>query len=102
PFVKRAELDAGARPLQAIKALHLDRKNPTDIIRHADDWRNVVSRLRSYGTAPDELLFVLQGPHAGDGSHARAFDQVRHGLAQGRIPRGTADAAPDILPFAAR
>lgn len=100
PFVKRTEPDA--RPLQAIKALHLDRKNPTDIIRHADDWRNVVNRLRSYGTAPDELLFVLQGPVADDGSHARAFDQVRHDLEKDRIPHVTADAVPDILAFAAK
>ena len=98
PFVKRAGADA--HPSQAIKALHLDRKNPTDIIRHADDWRNVVKRLNSYGTAPDKLLFVLQGPRNGEAPHVRAFDQVRRDLDHDSIPHVTADATPDILAFA--
>jgi hypothetical protein len=100
PFVKRTEVDT--RPRQAIKALHLDRKNPTDILRHADDWRNVVRRLKGYGTAPDELLFVLQGPRGGEAPQVRAFDQVRRDLEQDGIPHVAADATPDILTFAAR
>ncbi|EIP98091.1 Protein of unknown function (DUF3037) [Opitutaceae bacterium TAV1] len=100
PFVKRAKTDA--RPRQAIKALHLDRKNPTDILRHADDWRNVVRRLKDYDTAPDELLFVLQGPRGGEAPQVRAFDQVRRDLEQDGIPHVAADATPDILTFAAR
>jgi len=100
PFVQRAGADA--HPRLAIKALHLDRKNPTDIIRHADDWRNVVNRLKGYGTAPDELLFVLQGPRDGNAPHLRAFNQVRSDLDQAGIPHVTADATPDILAFAAK
>lgn len=98
PFVRRIDVDA--RPRQAIKALHLDRKNSTDILRHADDWRNVVTRLNSYGTAPDELLFVLQGPRGCEAPHLRAFDQVRRDLDADHIPHVTADAIPDILAFA--
>ena len=99
PFVRRAAADA--RPHQAIKALHLHRKNPTDIIRHADDWRNVVHRLKDYGTAPDEMLFVLQGPSAGyEPSHRRAFDRVLSELANDKIPCVTVDATSDILAFA--
>jgi hypothetical protein len=98
PFVRRSDTDV--RPRQAIKALHLDRKTPTEIIRHADDWRNVVSRLHSYQTAPDELLFVLQGPRGGEASHHRAFDQVRRDLDADQIPHVSADATPAILAFA--
>lgn len=100
PFVKRVSADAP--PLQAIKALHLDRKNSTDILRHADDWRNVVRRLNAYGTAPAELLFVLQGPRVGEASHLRAFDQVRRDLDHDGIPHVAADATPDILAFAGK
>lgn len=98
PFVRRIEADAP--PRQAIKALHLDRKNPTDILRHTDEWRNVVSRLKEDRTAPTELLFVLQGPRTGEGPHLRAFDRARLGLEADHIPYVTADAIPDILAFA--
>jgi hypothetical protein len=100
PFVKRTP--AASRPQQAIKALHLDRNNPTEILRHADEWRGVVSRLRVFNTAPDELLFILQGPRSGDVSHVRAFDQVQRDLDHDRIPHVGADAKPDILAFAAK
>lgn len=99
PFVRRSNADT--RPDQAIKALHLDRKNPTDIIRHADDWRNVVRRLKDYGTAPDEVLFVLQGPGSGNEvSRLRAFDQVRSDLDGDKIAYMTLDATSDIVAFA--
>lgn len=97
PFVK---WDGGARPRQAIKALHLDRDNPTDILRHADDWRTIVSRLRSFETAPDELLFILQGPSHQGPAHQRMFGQVRRDLDQDGIPHVLAEATPDILAFA--
>jgi hypothetical protein len=100
PFVRRSGPEA--RPQQAIKALHLDRRNPTDILRHADDWRNVVRRLKGYGTAPDEMLFVLQGPHGDEASHLRAFDQVRRDLDQDQIPHIAADAESAVLAFARR
>jgi hypothetical protein len=100
PFVKRRGTEV--RPQQAIKALHLDRKSPTEIIQHADAWNTIVRRLRGYGTAPDELLFVLQGPHGGEASHVRAFDQVRRDLDSDAIPHVAADAVSDILAFAAR
>lgn len=100
PFVKRC--DASMRPLQAIKALHLDREKPTDIIRHADDWRGIVTRLRDFGTVPDELLFVLQAPRNPELPHTRAYDQVRSDFDNADIPHVAADATSDILAFAAR
>jgi len=98
PFVKPAQDDA--RPLQAIKALHLDRERTTDIFRRADEWLGVVNRLRGYKTAPEELLFVLQGPRNRSQSHIRAFDQVRRDLDGQSIPHVTADATQAILSFA--
>lgn len=98
PFVKREAADA--RPRQAIKALHLDRKTPTEIIRHADEWRNIVARLNGYGTAPEELLFVLQGPRADEAAHLRAFDQVLRDLKDDGIPHVAADATSAIVAFA--
>jgi hypothetical protein len=100
PFVKRTP--STSRPQQAIKALHLDRNSPTEILRHADEWRGVVSRLRTFNTAPDELLFILQGPRSGDVAHVRAFDQVQRDLDHDCIPHVGADAKPHILAFAAR
>jgi len=100
PFVKRAAPDV--RPHQAIKALHLDRTNSTDIIRHADDWAGVVARLREFGTAPDELLFILRGPDNSNSVHGRAYDRVRQALDAASIPHLPEDATADILQFAAK
>ena len=99
PFVRLNE--GQVSPRQAIKALHLDRENPTDIIRHSDDWRNVAARLKAYGTAPESLLFVLQGPASNSApSQMRAFDQVRRDLDQDGVSYLSADAKSDILAFA--
>ncbi len=100
PFVKRTAVDA--RPVQAIKALHLDRKSPTEITRHADDWRNVVKRLQAYGTAPEEVLFVLQGPRGDVASHVRAYDRVRRDLDLDGLKHVAAEATPEILDFASK
>ena len=98
PFVRTVE--PSSHPTQAIKALHLDREEPTDILHHCDAWRSHVGRLRSYGTAPAELLFVLQGPQNRASAHNRAFDDVRKDLDHDRIPHLDADAVGDILAFA--
>lgn len=100
PFVKRVA--DGMRPTQAIKALHLDRKDPTDIIRHADEWIGIVARLREFGTVPDELLFVLHGPDHADTAHGQAYDRVRFALDKGKIPHLAEDATNEILTFAAK
>ncbi len=100
PFVKRVA--EGARPIQAIKALHLDRKDPTDIIRHADEWRGVVARLREFGTVPDELLFVLHGPDSIHTAHGKAYDRVRLALDKDSIPHLSEAATNEILTFAAK
>jgi hypothetical protein len=100
PFVKRTE--ENARPLQALKALHLDRKDPTEIIRHADDWRTVIARLREFGTVPDELLFVLRGPNDSNSVHGRAYDRVRLALDKDDIHHVSEEATEAIVAFAAK
>ena len=76
PFVRRTE--AFARPRQAIKALHLDE------------------------TAPEALLFVLQGPQNRSPKHAAAFDQVRRDLDHEKIPHVLVEAEAAIRDFAAQ
>lgn len=100
PFVRRT--DARARPLQAIKALHLDREDTTDLFHHADRWLSNVRRLRAAGTDPESLLFVLQGPQNRGPKHAAAFDQVQHDLDQAKIPHVSVDAENAIRDFAAQ
>lgn len=98
PFVRPA--DGDPRPRQAIKALHLDRDDPTDILRHADAWRSSVARLRHYDTAPQELLFVLQAPLDRAEMHQQAFLQVCTDLDRDGIPRVAVESTPAILDFA--
>ncbi len=100
PFVRISDQQPQAR--QAIKALHLDRDEPTDILRHADAWRSNIQRLRIYNTAPADLLFVLQAPVDKATEHTLAFDQVRSDLDDDHIHYVSADAQPDILAFAAQ
>ena len=100
PFVKRPA--SSAPPLQAIKALYLDRDESTDIIRHADAWVSPVRRLRQYGTAPEALLYVLQGPSDRGPAHRQAFAQVQRDLDQEHILHVTIESAPEIAAFAGR
>jgi hypothetical protein len=100
PFVRRT--DALARPRQAIKALHLDREDTTDLFHHADRWLSNVRRLRLARTAPEALLFVLQGPQNRGAQHVAAFDQVRRDFDQENIPHVSVDAEAEIRDFAAQ
>lgn len=97
PFVKR--VGGETRPRQAIKALYLNREESTDIIRHADSWVNSVRRLRQYGTAPSELLFVLQGPTDQGAGQRQAFDQVLHDLDDEHIDHVSIEATTEIRTF---
>jgi hypothetical protein len=99
PFVRRT--DVLARPLQAIKALHLDREDTTDLFHHADRWLSNVRRLRTAGTDPESLLFVLQGPQNRGSQHAAAFDQVRRDLDHSEIPHVSVEAEGAIRDYAA-
>jgi Protein of unknown function (DUF3037). len=100
PFVLRT--DAIARPRRAIKALHLDHEDTTDLFHHADRWLGNVRRLRLAQTAPESLLFVLQGPHGRSAKHTAAFDQVRRDLDQADIPHVSVEAEAAIRDFATR
>ena len=100
PFVRRTE--AAARPRQAIKALHLDREDTTDLFHHADRWLSNVRRLRLAHTDPEALLFVLQGPNNRSSTHTVVFDQVRHDLDHADIPHVSVDEESSIRNFAAQ
>lgn len=100
PFVLPAQGET--RPRQAIKALHLDRDDTTDLFHHADRWLSNVRRLRQAGTDPQDLLFVLQGPQNRGAKHGLAFDQVRRDLDQESIPHVSVDAESVIRDFAAQ
>lgn len=100
PFVRRT--DEGRRPRQAIKALHLDHEDTTDLYHHADRWLSNVRRLRMAHTAPEALLFVLQGPQNRGAKHSVVFDQVRWDLDQADIPHVSVEAEAVIQDFAAQ
>ncbi len=92
PFVKRAEGDV--RPAGDQGAASRSRQ-PNRCDSPCDDWRNVVGRLREFGTAPDHLLFVLRD-RASAGHHTSApFDRVRNALDAAQIPHLAADALPE-------
>jgi hypothetical protein len=63
-------------PVKAIKALNLDKEEPTDIFRHADAWLANVRRLRQYKTAPSQLLFVLRKPKSRSNQHLDAYERI--------------------------
>jgi hypothetical protein len=100
PFVLPAH--GQTRPRQAIKALHLDRDDTTDLFHHADRWLSNVRRLRQAGTDPQDLLFVLQGPQDRGAKHGLAFDQVRRDFDQAKIDYVALDAENAIRDFAAQ
>ncbi len=98
PFVRFDASETTA--LRAIKALSLDKKEPTDVFRHADSWRNNIHRLRDFGTAPKDLLFVLHPPAADKTKHLLAFDKIKSEFDNDRIPFVTEDRTNDLLDFA--
>jgi hypothetical protein len=100
PFVRHGP--EAARPRQAIKALHLDREDTTDLLHHADRWLSNVRRLRQAGTAPEEILFVLQGPQNRGPKHSTVFDQVRSDFDQSEIPNVMIEAPERLVEFANR
>lgn len=61
---------------KAIKPLNLDRREPSEITQHGDEWIARVSRLRGLGSLPDALLFPLQWPRPGSRQHDAA-EEIR-------------------------
>ncbi len=49
-------------PKKAIKPLHLDKPDPTDIYRHGDSWISSVCRLRKKNQLPKSFLFTVKYP----------------------------------------
>jgi hypothetical protein len=91
-----------ARPRQAIKALHLDREDTTELLHHADRWLSNVRRLRQANTAPEEVLFVLQGPQDRGAKHDLVFQQVRREFDESKISNVLIDAPAGLIEFASR
>jgi hypothetical protein len=57
---------------KAIKPLHLDKKEPTEIYRHGDAWIASVRRLRNMNCLPREVLFAVKAPFADSKRQAAA------------------------------
>ena len=64
PFVYQQMI--GDRVDKAIKPLDLDRRDPSDIYRHGDNWISVVRRLRKINRLPKEFIFTISAPESGD------------------------------------
>jgi hypothetical protein len=58
PFVH----ERNARVVKALKPLDLDRKEPTDVYQHGDQWLTALKRLREFGHAPDHMVFPVRLP----------------------------------------
>ncbi|HEX3720370.1 MAG TPA: DUF3037 domain-containing protein [Verrucomicrobiae bacterium] len=58
PFVYERE----GRAMKAIKPLHLDKKEPTEIYRHGDSWISTTRRLRKANKLPEKFLFTVKSP----------------------------------------
>lgn len=61
PFVHEQE----GRMTKALKPLDLDRKEPTDVYQHGDEWLTKLKRLREFGHAPDRMVFPVHLPQIG-------------------------------------
>jgi hypothetical protein len=71
PFVYFTENKAA----KAIKPLHLDKDNPTEIYRHGDAWIASVRRLRQINRLPKEMLFTVKEPK-GNQRSAKAAAEI--------------------------
>ena len=60
-------------PERAIKPLDLNRRGPTEILEHGDQWVARLRRLRDLGAIPRRMLFTVQVP---DG-HAQRIAAAR-------------------------
>lgn len=100
PFVSSRGVGLPAK--QAIKALYLDKEEPTEIFRHADSWLNSVRRLRDFHTAPDEFLFVLHPPKGNASAHHDAFRRVVEDFQKEKIPTTMEQDSKAVIHFAAQ
>src|SRR5690606_21102818 len=73
PFVAA---DHDGRPSKVIKPFFLGQKDPTAIIDHGVKWRTSVVRLRRGGHLPNDVLFAVEGPTAGDPVHQAAYEET--------------------------
>ena len=53
---------SGNKVIKAIKPLHLDKKEPTEIYRHGDAWVSAMRRLKSINRLPKQTLFTIKEP----------------------------------------
>ncbi len=96
----RPSEETGRPALRAIRALHLDKAEPTDLFQHADGWLNNVRRLREFGTQPQNMLFVLTPPSDLATASGSAYKRVLADYKNAEIPVVTDSASDAVLAFA--
>jgi hypothetical protein len=64
-----------ARPIKAMKPLHLDKTTPIEIYDHAGFWLQRISWLRDKNLWPEETLFAMKPP-VRTGKHLEAYREV--------------------------
>lgn len=74
PFVDRKAEEA--RPQRALKPLHLNQSETTDILNHGDAWRNRMDRLERINCLPRHLLFAVQCPPQADQKRFNAAQEI--------------------------
>jgi hypothetical protein len=52
------------RAERVIKPLDLNKRGPTEILEHGDQWLARIRRLRDFGVLPPKMLFTVLYPHA--------------------------------------
>lgn len=78
PFVNEQD----GKVLRAIKPLHLDKQDATQILEHGDRWCSRLERLQKLADHPEHLLFVIKEP--ADMKNKAAAEEVREKIkAQG-------------------
>jgi hypothetical protein len=87
------------RPFKAMKPLHFDRENPSDVYEHADYWIQRVKRLRKRNMWPEETLFAVQPPRKSGIVH-RAYLEVEADLIALGIEVKPLSQTGSILAFA--
>jgi hypothetical protein len=91
---------SGKAPDRAIRALDLDKEEPTDVIQHADSWLAGIRRLREFHTQPARMLFVLRPPAVLDSPSGEAYRRVLKDYAAYDIPVITETQSEEVLEFA--
>lgn len=92
-----------ASPVKVIKALNLSHKDPNDIAAHGDVWVGRMGRLKRHGQLPQDILFNVELPDAGETVRYDVGQELMHALERQEIvvvPGHDQDALKRIQEFA--